>query len=221
MGRGWIFGAEGNQLGVQTSGSLVLLDALHQCVTQLLMLCAANKLRAVEEGKASLEEGQDPKLAIQPIHASSASGKAQFGSVEHLQQVENRRAVKVVQQPGYIKHIYAVPAVPCCAMLCRAAGSVCGCGMCRRIVADGNRKDCCIYGARAYKMQEVPVNVVSSFICGDQRKTMLGWVSMCTCTAVSLLQCANHKLLDSYTSLFGEPQELAQLTRDQQALNFI
>lgn len=50
------------------------------------MLSVANKLRGVEEGE------QDPKLAIK---ASSTNSKAQFGSVEHIEQVENRRAVKV------------------------------------------------------------------------------------------------------------------------------
>ena len=52
------------------------------------MHAAANKLRAVEEGKKSME--QDEKLAI-----AASSGKAQYGSAEHLQEVENRRAVKV------------------------------------------------------------------------------------------------------------------------------
>lgn len=58
--------------------------------------CAANKLKHVEEGKGSLEQEQDPKLQIE---ASSVGGKAQIGSVEHLQQVENRRAVKVLHGP--------------------------------------------------------------------------------------------------------------------------
>ena len=49
----------------------------------------------MEEGKGSMEQGPDPKLEIQ---ASSVGGKAQIGSVEHLQEVENRRAVKVVQR---------------------------------------------------------------------------------------------------------------------------
>lgn len=57
---------------------------------------AENRLRAVEEGKNSM----DPKLAIPPVDASNTNGKAQYGSVEHIQQVENRRAVKVVSQPG-------------------------------------------------------------------------------------------------------------------------
>ena len=62
-----------------------------------VQLSAENRLRAVEEGKDSM----DPKLAIQPIDASNiANGKAQFGSVEHIQQIESRRAVKVVLQPG-------------------------------------------------------------------------------------------------------------------------
>ena len=58
----------------------------------LCMRCVANKLRAIEEGG---QVEQDPKLAIQ---ASSTNSKAQFGSVEHLQEVENRRAVKVGPQ---------------------------------------------------------------------------------------------------------------------------
>ena len=63
-------------------------------------LSAENKLRAVEEGKNSM----DPKLAIQPMDASATNGKTQFGSIEHIQQVENRRAVKVVSRPGWTKH---------------------------------------------------------------------------------------------------------------------
>ena len=62
--------------------------AVLQCCFGKTAVCAANKLRAVEEGEKSME--RDGKLAI-----AASSGKAQFGSAEHIQEVENRRAVKV------------------------------------------------------------------------------------------------------------------------------
>ncbi|KAL3143797.1 Phospholipid metabolism protein [Trebouxia sp. C0010 RCD-2024] len=65
--------------------------------TEQPSLDLANKLKHVEEGKGSVE--QDPKLAIQ---ASSVGGKALIGSVEHLQEVENRRAVKVTASSKFI-----------------------------------------------------------------------------------------------------------------------
>lgn len=67
---------------------------------------AEDKLKAVEEGKT----GMDPKLDIQPV---STNGKAQFGSIEHIQQVENRRAVKVVSPPELVK---AYKTILCCAV---------------------------------------------------------------------------------------------------------